>query len=64
MCGGLGVNSSRCLSFIFSIQALEEKKQLCGRASERLLLGWTAVYRDVASCFSLSMSARAWVSCS
>lgn len=64
MCGGLGVNSSRCLSFISSIQALQRRKQLCGLASllQPPAGGWSPAYRDVASCLSLSMSARAWLS--
>lgn len=63
MWGGLGVNSSRCLSFICSIQALKNKDAAVRSASLVQLLDG-GVYREVASCFSLSMSASAWVSCS
>lgn len=46
MCGGLGVNSSRCLSFIFSMQALKEKRAavswVCAspRAAGLLTVSW------------------------
>lgn len=63
MRGGLGVNSSWCLSFIFSMQALEEQTAaVCACVPHAGADGCSAGYRDTASSFSLSISARAWVS--